>query len=125
MEDTRAWEVVDRVRPWTTNSERTWHYHKRAKVVRETRERFMLLWKAAGVPPLNKIVVEAQPLARDRRWRPDIAACYPTVKSAIDALIDAKVIIDDNPDYVIALKFWPVAVTGQDGLRVIVREVMT
>lgn len=124
MEDARYWEVVDAVRPWTTNAERTWHFHKRAGLIKETRERFGWLWRACGVPPLNKIAVDAQPLAKDKRWRPDIAACYPPVKSAIDALIDVGVIPDDNPDHVIKLTFWPIDVCGRDGLRVTITEVI-
>jgi crossover junction endodeoxyribonuclease RusA len=123
VEDAHSWEIVDKVRPWTTNAERTWHYHKRAQVVREARERFGWEIRAAGVPRLRRIVVEAQPLAKDRRWRPDIAACYPTVKAGIDALVDVGVIPDDNPDHVVKLTFWPVDVCGVDGLRLIVREV--
>lgn len=123
VEHDRYWEVIDRVRPWTSNAERTWHFHKRAQMVRETRERFGWLWKERGVPPLARISVEAQPLAKNRRWRPDIAACYPTVKSAIDALIDVGVIEDDNPEHVIKLTFWPIDVCGIDGLRVVVHEV--
>lgn len=120
----RYWEVVDQVRPWSMNAERTWHYHKRAKIIKETRERFGLLWRHRKVPALNKIAVEAQPLAKDRRWRPDLAACYPSVKTAIDALIDVQVIPDDNPDHVVKLTFYPVDVCGVDGLRVTIKEVI-
>ena len=119
----KTWTIEDSVRPWTANTERTWHYQKRAKVVKETRERWFLLAKQAGVPRLKKIKVAVIPLAKDRRWKPDVAACYPTVKSAIDGLVDAQVIPDDNPTHLESITFFSVNVCGREGMRLIISEI--
>ena len=92
----RQWYLVDDQRPWTTNSERTWHFQKRAARVRETRERFFWLAKEAKIPQLPKIDVAAVPLVKNRRSMQDVGACFPTVKAAIDGLVDAGVIPDDD-----------------------------
>lgn len=118
----REWVIVDRNRPWTTNTERTWHYHKRAQTVRATRERWAWLALAERIPRLERIEVIAAPLAKDRRWRPDVAACYPAVKAAIDGLVDARVILDDDDSRLASIKFLPVEVVGYDGLRLTIKE---
>lgn len=118
----KTYTIEDSVRPWTTNSERTWHYQKRAKVVKETRERWFYLAKEARVPRLKKIKVAVVPLAKDRRWKPDVAACYPAVKAAIDGLVDAGVIPDDNPTHLESITFFSVNVCGREGMRVIISE---
>lgn len=116
------YSIEDTVRPWTTNAERTWHHHKRARMVKDTRERWLILARQAGVPKLKKIRVDVIPLAKDKRWRPDVGACYPAVKAAIDGIVDAGVIKDDNPEYLSSITFHAVQVCGRDGLRLIVTE---
>ena len=118
----REWVIVDRNRPWTANAERQFHYHKRAQVVRSTRERWAWLALAERIPRLERIDVIAVPLAKDRRWRPDVAACYPAVKAAIDGLVDARVILDDDDSRVASIKSLPVEVVGYDGLRLTIKE---
>ena len=118
----RRWTIVDTVRPWTTNAERTWHYHKRAKIVKETRERWYILTKQAQIPRLNRISIAVTPLAVNKRWRPDVGACYPTVKAAIDGIVDAGVIIDDNPQHLDSIIFFTVDIVGRDGLRLMITE---
>lgn len=119
---TRVWVIEDNIRPWTTNSERTWHHHKRAKMVRETRERWYLLAKRSGIPTLSQITVAVIPMSRDRRWRPDVGACYPTVKAAIDGIVDAGIIPDDNPQHLYSITFYAVDVNGRDGMRLVIGE---
>lgn len=116
------WTVTDRERPWTANAERTMHYQKRARLVREARTRWAWLAMAAGIPFMERISVVAQPLSKTRRWRPDVAACYPTVKAAIDGLVDAGVIVDDDDQHLIAVTFLPVRYGSIDGLTLTVVE---
>jgi len=117
------WIITDRERPWTANAERRMHYHERARRVREARTRWAWLTMAEKVPRLEVISITAQPLARSRRWRADVAACYPTVKAAIDGLVDARVIEDDDDRHVVALRFLPVVIGEGDGLRITVTDV--
>lgn len=114
----KRYEITDRVKPWTANAERTWHYHKRADLVRQTRERFAWLTLQQRIPLLDKIIVIAEPHVRTGRSVPDVGACFPTVKAAIDGIVDAGVLINDTPDHLIALMFLPPAKSGFDGLTI-------
>lgn len=116
------WTVTDRERPWTANSERSMHYHKRAQLVRDARQRWHWLALAAGIPHMERVSIVAQPLSKTRRWRPDVAACYPTVKAAIDGLVDAGVIDDDDDKHLVSVTFLPVRFGTIDGLTLTVVE---
>lgn len=120
--DGRQWTLTHSQRPWTANSERRWHYQKRAAVVREWRTAFAWLARAERIPNLYRVSICAQPLALSRRWRPDVAACYPAVKAAIDGLVDAGVIPDDDDSHLTALTFLPVKVCGKEGLEITILE---
>ncbi len=110
-------------RPWTTNAERRWHHMERAARVRDTRESFGWMAKAQQVPELRAINVFATPLAKDKRWRQDVGACFPAVKAAVDGLVDAGILPDDNPDFVRQLTFFPAELGEIDGLRLEIEEV--
>jgi len=110
-------------RPWTSNAERRWHHMERAAKTRDTREAFGWMAKIQHVPALAAIEVYATPLAKDRRWRQDVGACFPAVKAAIDGLVDAGVLPDDNPQFVRALTFYPAEIGDMDGLRLQIEEV--
>ena len=117
MDNVSSWVLEDTELPWTTNAERTWHYHKRAKKIREAWERWAWIAKASKIPKLEKISVEATPLKASRRSMPDVAACYPSVKAAIDGLVDANIILDDNPAHVVRITFNSPEVGSKNGLR--------
>ena len=57
---------------------------------------------------------------RDRRRRSDVGNVYPAAKAAIDGLVDAGVIPDDNDRYVEAITFRPSLILGHAGLRLLV-----
>lgn len=59
-------------------------------------------WQAAQakVPHLERVHVMAEFRFRDNRRR-DPANWYPTVKAAVDGLVDAGVIDDDSPRYLL------------------------
>lgn len=101
-----VWELTYPKRPWTTNRERNWHFHARAKVVKEWRDAFKDLSYAAGIPPLLSMRIEATPHAPTRRTM-DIGNCYPAVKAAIDGIVDAGVIPDDSLPWLTGLEFFP------------------
>jgi|TARA_R110000824_G_scaffold237554_1_gene426347 crossover junction endodeoxyribonuclease RusA len=114
------WRLFSEIKPWTTNAERSWHFQKRAKRVKQTREAFYEL--AQDVPLLKAVTVAAIPIARDKRGLQDVAACYPAVKAAIDGLVDAGVIEDDDQRFVTAITFYPTEVRGHDGLELVIKE---
>lgn len=100
----RTWELSYDRRPPTMNTYRTLHHHARAKVDREWRQAFAWLARAERIPKLDAIVVVAAPMVRDGRL-PDVGACFPAVKAAIDGLVDARVIPDDTPAHLSAITF--------------------
>jgi len=120
----RRWTLTYDQKPWTVNAERSWHFHKRAKAVKEVREAFAWLAVAERVPQLAAIEISVVPLAKDRRGIQDVGACMPAAKAAIDGLVDASVIPDDDPAHMRALKFYPTQVVGDYGLRLVIVEVL-
>lgn len=114
------WVITDRTKPWTANAERRWHYQKRATMVADARQRFFYLAKQARIPALDACTITAVPCSKNRRSLADVAACYPTVKAAIDGIVDAGIIPDDDPAHLQAVTFLPTEVAGFDGLRIYV-----
>ena len=93
------------------------HHYKRAALIKDTRQAFSWMAKGQGFPNFKAVHITATPLAKDRRWRQDVGACFPSVKAAIDGFVDAKILPDDSPDYVKSLTFLPAEIGEVDGLR--------
>jgi crossover junction endodeoxyribonuclease RusA len=79
------------------NSERSTHWSKRAKDAENWREAFFWLGKQArvkfGSVHVTAEIIQKRPLA-------DCGNGLPSIKAAIDGLIDAAVLPDDSPEYV-------------------------
>jgi hypothetical protein len=79
------------------NSERSTHWSKRAKDAENWRAAFWARGLEQGVRfgsvNITAEIVQKRPLA-------DCGNGMPSVKAAIDGLIDARVLIDDSPEYV-------------------------
>jgi hypothetical protein len=117
-----TWTLEYPTRPWTLNNERTWHHHKRAKIVKEWREAFCDLAKEEMVPRLEAIEVTAQPYVLNGRYRQDVGGCFPAAKAAIDGLVDAGVLVDDNAKIVLKLTFLA-PIFGRDAFAITINEV--
>jgi crossover junction endodeoxyribonuclease RusA len=119
----REWRLEYEARPFTMNQVfGRLNRHDRNALVQEWREAFALLAMEAKVPPLAAIRVFAFPVLRDRRIQ-DVGACYPAVKSAVDGLVDAGVIPDDDPRYVTMIAMGqPLQEQPRDALRVLIQE---
>lgn len=89
--------------------------------MREARTRWAWLVMAEHIGRQEAISIIAEPLSSTRRWRPDVAACYPTVKAAIDGIVDAGVIPDDDDRHLLAVTFLPVSYGKVDGLRLTIK----
>ena len=109
--------LEDNTRPWTANAERRWHHMKRAQEVGEARKRWYWLARLAKTPLYERVIIEATPLQKNRRWEADVAACYPTVKAAIDGLVDAGVLGGDSPAHVRKIIFNAPQTATTEGLR--------
>lgn len=119
----RVWSIVlEGERPWTVNGERKLSHHQRAAKVRSWRERAGWLAKLERIPKLEAIRVRARPLVANRAAAQDVGNCYPAVKAAIDGLVDVGVIRADTQDIVQEIVFSASALTGVDGLYLVVEE---
>ena len=103
---TPTWELIHHARPWSTNTERRWHHMERHQVAQEWRQAYRILAHKANMPrPFpGPVIVTVMPVFRDKR-RQDVGNCYPAVKAALDGLVDAGVLTDDDPDYVASIVF--------------------
>lgn len=68
--------------------------------------------QAKGIPRLSKVKIRAVYYAPDNRRR-DVSNLFPSVKAAVDGIVDAGVIKDDNDKFVIALEI----VRGEFNIR--------
>lgn len=105
-------------RPLTTNAERSGNRWGRAEHTREWREAFAWIARRERVPRMRWINVTVQPFQKRGRLQ-DTAACNPSVKAAIDGLVDAGIVPDDTGDYVRQITFLP-CVRGDDQLTLII-----
>ena len=108
-----------RKRPMTTNAERSGNRWGRAEHTREWREAFAWITRQERVPRMRWINVTVQPFQKRGRLQ-DTAACNPSVKAAIDGIVDAGVIPDDTGEHVRMITFLP-CVRGDDQLTLIIQ----
>jgi hypothetical protein len=106
-------------RPVTLNAERRMHHFERAKIVKEWRNAFAWLAKLNHVPRHDRVVIIAQPHLKGGRMQ-DCDACHPSVKAAIDGLVDAGVLIDDSPPHVLEIRYMAPLPSSDDGLTITV-----
>ena len=74
-------------------------------------------------PLMDMVRVEVFPWVLNRRYRQDIANCYPSVKACIDGFVDARMILDDDDTHLRAITFRPHQF-GRDALVLVVTEVI-
>jgi hypothetical protein len=114
-----TWILTYSQKPLTTNAERKGNRWERADHVRHWRETFGWLARKHKVPRMRWISVIAQPSQKRGRLQ-DTAACNPSVKAAIDGLVDAGVVPDDSGEYVRDITFLPCQ-RGDDALTLIIK----
>lgn len=121
----RTWTLTctELGRPPTANFMRRLHHHQRATVDRRWRIAFYSLALEAKVPHLRQVTISAHDLLVDRRSIPDVGANAPAVKAAIDGLVDAVVVKDDSPAYVVEVRHTVPEFVGVAGLVLVVTEV--
>lgn len=111
-------------RPVTMNAVANMHRMAWANKTAKTRALWCDVIKTANVPPLEQVVITITPLHKDKRSPQDPAACAPEAKGAIDGLVDAGVLVDDNGKFLVAVVFLPPEITGSNGLRMTINEVV-
>jgi crossover junction endodeoxyribonuclease RusA len=118
----RWWVLEYPSRPWTTNAERKAHRYERAALTKEWRGAFYWLAKVEQIPRLIAASITAEPI-QSRGPLQDTAACNPAVKAAIDGLVDAGVLPDDDGRYVREITFLPARKGNRDALVLTITEV--
>ena len=99
-------ELRHQDRPWTINAERRLHPMQRHVLVKRWREAFCLLALEAKLPrDLSNVSITVTPYLENRRGIQDVGAAFPAAKAAIDGLVDARVMEDDNPSILQYLGF--------------------
>lgn len=110
---------------WTTNKERSMHHFTRAALVKPAREAAKLLTltairnnklRAFDVP----VHVEFFPTQARRGSLADTANHLPPCKAVLDGIVDAGLIVDDTPEYVLSQRFWPPIKDEETGVGVMI-----
>jgi hypothetical protein len=122
MSAPRTWTIGFEKQPLTVNAARRTHWANRAKHDRLWRHIGKLAAQNARIGNLDRITVVWTHERRNRAHFPDTAACIPSAKAFLDGIVDALVIKDDSPHYVLAQEF-RVEVTGRDALTCTITEV--
>ena len=121
----RRWVLTHYDDILTVNKERTVHWSARSSVVKAWREAYAWLALISKIPTNGTVGpchVEAVPLTAGHA-RQDVGACLPVVKAAIDGLVDAGVWLDDTPEHVLSVRFWPQQKAADSGLRLVIEEI--
>lgn len=97
----------------------TWQAHSKSvrALAKEATE-------ALGVPALERARFICQPWQK-RKPLGDIGCHFPTIKAAVDGIVDAHVLADDKPEYLVGLIIRPPRLRPRSGLSVVIYRVDT
>lgn len=116
--DLHTVELTKRGKILTVNAERAANRWVRAEFVKEWRTDFWALAMSGKMQPMRWMSVVAVPMQKRGRLQ-DVGACLPAVKAAVDGLVDAGVVPDDDARYVRAITFHPPR-RDENGLTILV-----
>jgi len=103
MTELVSWSVEYRERAWTTNAERSGNKWERAKLTKKWRTDFATLGRFHKAPKFEWVEIHVDLTLKGPLQ--DTGSCFPSVKAAVDGLVDIGVLIDDSPKYVHSLCF--------------------
>ena len=83
------------------NANQRYHWSKKANIT--SRLRYIAREAARGKPKIGKAKIRAVYYAPDNRRR-DVSNLFPSVKAAVDGVVDAGVLADDSDKYVVSLE---------------------
>ena len=109
-------------RLWTVNGERSINRYLRAGRVKWWREEFAMLANECGAPHLRIVDIIAEPVQRLGKLA-DAGGHLPVVKAAVDGLVDAGVLEEDDGRFVRSLKMMCARRGPAEGLHLYLREV--
>lgn len=119
----RSWTLRYDARPTLLNQERAGGKWSSVAATREWREAFHLLALEAKVPKLQQATVEVRHTKAGKGKVPDVCACVPSVKAAVDGMVDAGVLPDDTPKHLLAVTFHAPVRGETDSLELVVSSV--
>jgi hypothetical protein len=117
----RRWEISHDFKPMPANEYRTLHWRKRADYDLVWRNAFGFLARRAKVPQLDAAIITVVQQCKHHSL-PDVGACFQTAKAAIDGLVDARVLVDDDPAHLKFLGFVAPTRGPEDRFTLIVEE---
>ncbi len=117
----RAWTLDLRYQSPPLRENDRKHWRAKAPITREIRERAAWRARAAGIPRLTRCQVHLVWSVTDKRRR-DSAAPNPTLKAAIDGLVDAGVVADDH--HGIVVRSWcEIEHAAEPGVALVIEEI--
>lgn len=117
-------EIGSLKRPLTVNETNRMHHMAWYKRRDSTKKAWAVVTHDNAVPHLERAVFVVTPLHKDRRVAQDTAACAPEAKAAVDGIVAAGVLDDDDGTHVLAISFLPPEVVGTNGLRITIYEIL-
>lgn len=121
--EAREWTLIHFDAVPLLNAERSGHWREHRETTRAWRQAFKILALAQKIPLLDAIEVVVTHERKTKR-SVDCAAAAPAAKAAVDGIVDAGVLVNDTPVFVRRITFEAPVVTGQEGLRVLIRELL-
>lgn len=101
----RSWSLVHVGRPVLANEVRRMHWAAQASFVTEWRGAFAILARKARVPHLAAASLQVTHYVSRSGRLPDVGACAPSAKAACDGLVDAGVLVDDDPAHLVSVTY--------------------
>lgn len=109
---------------WTVNAERRMFHHDRAKRVALIRNDTRILARRPTpfVVPVTVEFLPYQKAGKGSARLADTANHLPPCKAVLDGLVDAGLLVDDSPEYVVSQTWYPpVKRLGIEGISVMVK----
>lgn len=94
----RTWVIALPAGIELLNANQRRHWAPTRRIARQLRHLAQAMARSAGVPALQRAHITAEYRPPDRRRR-DVHNLYPSAKAAVDGLVDAGVLPDDNDDH--------------------------
>lgn len=119
---TGVWTLTLSGLEWLNANDRP-HWAEKARKTKAIREAACVLARSHRIPALDVVLVLAyvHPSTNRKKWDP--ANWYPSVKAAVDGLVDAGVVVDDDHGHLVGPHMFPAYRVSGGGLTLVVAPV--
>lgn len=106
-------------RPVTVNASRRMHWRRRAEedAMWRMAAKVSCLQQVGRVRFTGRVCITALPITAVTWYEQDPGGCYPSVKAAVDGLVDARLMVGDTGAHVAWIKMRPPEVRDWEGLE--------